>query len=83
MQEQLLSAARRLPGCPLGHEGLATLALRKLNRQPSGVPSLWRHCSSESEVVSPHNLNLLRQYADRSTEKQQSLKPELYHVQRE
>jgi hypothetical protein len=29
------------PSCrrrPLGHEGLATLALRKLNRQPSGVP---------------------------------------------
>jgi hypothetical protein len=33
---------RGTPACrrrPLRHEGLATLALRKLNRQPAGVPA--------------------------------------------
>jgi hypothetical protein len=33
---------RGTPSCrrrPLGHEGLATLALRKLNRQLPGVPA--------------------------------------------
>jgi hypothetical protein len=40
MQEQLVSAARPLPEAPPGHEGLATLALRQLNRQPTGVLAL-------------------------------------------
>ena len=34
--ERGTSACRRRP---LRHEGLATLALRKLNRQPAGVPA--------------------------------------------
>lgn len=38
--EQRASAAHPRPEAPLGPEGLATLALRKLNRQPAGVLAL-------------------------------------------
>jgi hypothetical protein len=71
------------PSCrrrPLGHEGLATLALRKLNRQPSGVPlsltilprGARRHC-----VSGPQSL---RQDTERSTEEQHSSKPVRYEA---
>jgi hypothetical protein len=38
---------------PLGHEELATLALRKLNRQPAGVPAVLASLHSESGVILP------------------------------
>jgi len=40
-----MSAAHPRPEAPLRPEGLATLALRKLNRQPAGVLALhWTTC---------------------------------------
>src|SRR5262249_20730458 len=61
---------RGTPACPrrpLRHEGLATLALRKLNRQPAGVPAAlaslplgeWSYLTAQPQ--SP------RQDAERST----------------
>jgi hypothetical protein len=69
---------RGTPSCqrrPLGHEGLVTLALRQLNRQPAGVPAalapltLGERGSLAACPQSP------RQDASHSRASQQTLKP--------
>ena len=67
------------PSCrrrPLRHEGLATLALRKLNRQPSGVPPLWPLPPREQGCLAAYPQSP-RQHASRSIEQQHNIKPVL------
>ncbi len=72
LESGTLSCRRR----PLQHEGRATLALRKLNRPPSGVPPLWPLLPREQGCLAAYPQSL-RQHASRSIEQPHTSKPVL------